>query len=145
MKPEKLGGLIVGILTLTTVGGMALVIYRLELTMLYTLALILVGGIAFCIAAFGVAFALKAWRSTGPQEIQRIIERHTIEREGRVAEAPKIHLLDNRQSANPGMYPEILRSAYLAGLKRLPSGEDVEIVEGQTRDLTDEWGGRIRD
>lgn len=139
MKLKETGGLLVAILALAAVAAVVTVILRLELAMLYTLMLILVGGIAFAIACVGVAFALRAWRSTGPQEIQRIIERHTIERDGRMPAQPKIHLLESK-SGQPAMYPELLRAAYASGARSLSDGTDgTEIVEAETEELDGQW------
>lgn len=146
MKLKEVGGIGLGVLTLIAVAAIAMVIFRLELAMLYTLALILVGGVAFAVAAIGVAFALRAWKSSGPQERERVIERHTIEREGRMPAEPKIHLLDNRQQGGAGVFPDILRAAYMAGVRGLTDGQDdTEVIEGETRDLSEEWKGQIRE
>lgn len=141
MKVKETGGLLIGVLVLVAVAGLAM-IFRVTVETLQTALLVLAGGVAGLLVLIGLALVVKAKHSGGPAE--RIIERerHTIEREGRIPDAPRIHVLNQRPS-NAGMFPDILRAAYMAGVRGLPSGEG-EIVEAETRDLTEEWGGQIR-
>jgi len=141
VKLKDTGGLLVTILALAAVGAVVAVILRVTVETLQTALLVLAGGAAGLLLLIGIALVVRAKQSGGPQE--RIIERHThtIEREGRIADPPKIHVL-NQQPGRAGMFPAVLRAAYLAGVRGLPSGE---IVEGETRDLTAEWDGEIRE
>lgn len=147
MKIDKVGAAFVAGGVLLAVVTVGLVIYRLDLSMLYTVLLILVGGVVVALVVAASAFPIRAARERiGPHERERVImrEKHTID--GRVAEAPKIHLLQQGQPGMAGMYPELLRASYLAGRRSLGDGDgQPQIVEGEVTDLTAEWNGEISD
>lgn len=135
--------IIVLVVALVTVG---LVIYRLDLGMIYTLALILVGGVVLALVVAAAALPIRAYQKReGPHERERIIK-HTIEREGRIPEAPKIYTVGQQQNSGlPGMFPELLRAAYLAGRRGPPGQDEPTLIEAETHDVVEEWNGDIRE
>lgn len=146
MKIEKVTTAFVVIIAIGVLAAIGIVLYRLDVDEIYTLALIGIGGVVLALIVAAAAFPIKAHRSGGPRERERIIERdrHTIEHDGRVPEAPKIHLLDRQQGMH-GAFPDLLRAAYLAGVRGLTHEQEQETVDGEVRDLTDEWRGEIRE
>lgn len=146
MKIEKTTTALVVIVLVVALATVGLVIYRLDLGMIYTLALILVGGVVLALIVGAAALPIRAYRTReGPHERERIIK-HTIEREGRVPEAPKIYTVGQQQNSGlPGMFPELLRAAYLAGRRGLPGRDEPTLIEAETRDVVEEWNGDIRE
>ena len=122
-----------GVLAIAVVAVVALVA-RLDRQMVNTVVLILVISIAVALIIAATALPLHARKPERPHERERIIkETHTID--GRVAEAPKVHLI--QQPGYP-MYPEMLRAAYLAGDHQ----QAPRLIEAETKDAG-EWVGPI--
>lgn len=145
MKIDRIGAFFAIVLVLLAIAAIVLIVYRLDLSMLYTIVLVLVVGLVLSLCVAASALPIRAAREhKGPHEREIIREKHTID--GRVAEAPKIHLLNNQQQPGAlGMFPELLRAAYLAGHRSITDGGGPEIVEADVRDVTAEWEGEIRD
>jgi len=145
MKIERTTTALVIIVLVVALATAGMIIYRLDLGMLYTLALILVGGVVLALILAAAALPIRAHQKReGPHERERIIK-HTIEREGRFPEAPKIYTVGQQQNNGlPGMFPELLRAAYLAGRRGLPGQDEPTLIEAETHDVVEEWDGDIR-
>ncbi len=155
------GPLVVGVI-LTALAAVGVVLWRLELHMLYTLALILVIGAVVALIIAAAAFPLRARQGQQPHERERIIKetKHTI-RDGR--HEPRIITLQGSGPRTEGIYPEILRGI-LASDRRLPDQREgqgrcpelvegtssTSVVDGEVTDVeskereSDAWSGPIR-
>jgi hypothetical protein len=89
--------------------GIALV--RLELSMIYTLTLILVGALSVALVIAALALPIRANKSGEPHERERIIERHTID--GR--RDPNIITLPHNRSDADALFPRLMHDM-LAGV-----------------------------
>ncbi|MGD1997157.1 MAG: hypothetical protein PVH62_10340 [Anaerolineae bacterium] len=114
-----------------------------------TLALILVGGVTLALITAASAFPIRAYKSSGPHERERIIERHTI-KDGR-REPRIITLPAGRSSAwEQWLFPGLARAALRGDqpLEALHDGQDqaVEVIEGEAEEVlpSDDWRGLIR-
>jgi hypothetical protein len=155
MKTENVMAALIIVVVLAVLTAIGLVIFRLDLDMLYTLALVLVVGVIVALIIAATAFPIRARKGGGPHERERIIRetKHTHTIDGRKAESPHIYTVNQQPSGFPGMFPELLRAAYLSGHRQdqLGPGEArEEVIEADITDLTDEWGnnewsGSIRD
>jgi len=141
--------------TVLLVGGVlvaalavGLIIYRLDLQMLHSIVLILVSGLVLAAIVAASALPIRALKKQdNPPEKHVFRERHTIERDGRVPHAPKIYTIPQQQQGmggGPGLFPDLLRAAYLAGHRQLRDGGQ-EVIEANVRDVTEEWQGEVKE
>ena len=144
MKIENMMAALIIVVVLAVLTASGLVIFRLDLDMLYTLVLILVVGVIAALIIAATAFPIRARKAGGPHERERIIRetKHTHTIDGRKAESPHIYTVNQQPSGFPGMFPELLRAAYLSGQRQLSAGRGAkpEVIEADAADLTDEWG-----
>jgi len=134
MDTKRLSCLLAAGALVIAIAAVVALVARLDRQMINAVVLILVISIAIALIIAATALPLHARKPERPHERERIIkETHTID--GRVAEAPKIHVM---QHGGYPMYPEMLRAAYLAGGHQAP-----RLIEGETKDV-DEWVGPIR-
>ena len=145
MKDDKITTVLVIIVLVVALATVGLVIYRLDLDKLYTLALILVGGVVLAVIIAATALPIRARKvREGPHERETVIK-HTIEREGRIPEQPKIYALpQGQQTGWGGAIPDLLRSAYMAGQRGLPGTGETGVVDAEFKDVTQEWNGEIK-
>jgi hypothetical protein len=97
-----IAGLIV-VATVAVLATIGIALVRLELSMIYTLALILVGAFGAALVIASLALVVKANKSGGPQE--RIVERHTID--GR--RDPNFITLPGGQRQPDMLFPQLMR------------------------------------
>jgi hypothetical protein len=132
------------------IGAVALVVFRLERDEVFILALIPTAGLTLAAIIAAVALVFRARRPSGPAVEKHVI--HTRERvlDGRQPSRPQIVTIPGPANALPsGLYPHLLRGAYLAGQRRLEEpacDEDVDVVEGEMVESSwdNEWDGHIR-
>ena len=134
---------VVAVLGITAVAS---VVFRLEKNEVFVLALIPTAGLTLAAVIAAVALVVRAQRPTGPTVERHVI--HTKERvlDGRQPSRPQIVTLPAPGNALPsGLYPHLLRGAYLAGQRQSMDEEGMDVVEGEVVDLPGEWDGRFRE
>lgn len=148
---DKVTTAMVVIVAVAVVTTVVAVVVRLEVDMIFTLALILVIGVALAVVGGAAALVVKARTPQGPQERERIIR-----------EVRREHTIDGRKEARPfvvtvpgqgqggGLFPEVLRAAFVAGTgerRRLGAGEhgsqEGDGSEGVVEGDWEEWTGPI--
>jgi hypothetical protein len=144
---------LIGVFVLIAVMGIAtitLVVFRLERDEVFILALIPTAGLTLAAVIAAVALVFRAHRPSGPAVEKHVI--HTKERvlDGRQPSRPQIVTIPGPTNALPsGLYPHLLRGAYLAGQRgseESGDGDEADIVEGEVVESPwlDEWDGHIR-
>jgi len=135
MDTKKLSGLLVGLTLVVAVAAVVAIVLRLDRQMINTVVLILVVGIVIALIIAATALPLHARKPERPHEREIIREKHTID--GRVAETPKVHVV--QPSNFPMMYPDMLRAAYLSG-----QAKPAQLIEGEAKTTeAEEWSGPI--
>jgi hypothetical protein len=125
-------------------------VVRLERNEVFVLALIPTAGLTLAAIIAAVALVFRARRPSGPAIEKHVF--HTKERvlDGRQPSRPQIVTIPGPANALPsGLYPHLLRGAYLAGqggLKESLEGEEADVIEGEVAESpwADEWDGHIR-
>lgn len=137
-------------LTLTLVGlgaaGLALGVFVIVVgsERMFWIGMILAVAVGIGLVLAGAALAIRAWRKS-----DKLIERH-VYHEGRQI----IKVIDNRPAALPqlpspqmppvGVFPELLRASYQAGLGAGTRAAPPADADAEVRELTpEEWGGEI--
>jgi hypothetical protein len=144
---------LIGVFVLVAAIGItavALVVFRLERDEVFILALIPTAGLTLAAIIAAVALVFRARRPSGPTVEKHVI--HTKERvlDGRQPSRPQIVTIPGPAGALPtGLYPHLLRGAYLAGqhgLEECAGSEEMDVVEGEVVESPwgDEWDGQIR-
>jgi hypothetical protein len=119
--------------------GIALV--RLELSMIYTLALILVGALSVALVIAALALPIRANKSGEPHERERIIERHTID--GR--RDPNIITLPHNRSDADALFPRLMRDMLDGQQHLLGDGRNTNSSADEDDEVNgDDWQGPIR-
>lgn len=137
MDTKRLSCLLAAGALVIAIAAVVALVARLDRQMINAVVLILVISIAIALIIAATALPLHARKPERPHERERIIkEIHTID--GRVAEAPKIHVM---QPGGYPMYPDMLRAAYLAGGHQFEA-QAPQLIEGETKTI-DEWVGPI--
>lgn len=145
--------LLIGIFVLVALLGIAAIIavvVRLEQDEVFILALIPTAGLTLAAIIAAVALVFHARCPTEPAVEKHVI--HTKERvlDGRQPGRPQIVTIPGPANALPsGLYPHLLRGAYLAGqheLEESAGSDEADIIEGEVVESpwTDEWDGHIR-
>ena len=140
---------LIGVCAVVAVLGIvaiALVVFRLERNEVFILALIPTAGLTLAAVIAAVALVVRAQRPAGPAVERHVI--HTKERvlDGRQPGRPQILTLPAPGSTSPsGLYPHLLRGAYLAGQHQPAGDEGTDAIEGEVVDLPGEWDGRFRE
>jgi hypothetical protein len=142
-----------GVFVLVAVLGIAAivaVVVRLEKNEVFILALIPTVGLTLAAVIAAVALVFRARRPSTPAVEKHVI--HTKERvlDGRQPSRPQIVTIPGPANALPsGLYPHLLRGAYLAGQhepEESAGSDEVDIIEGEVvkSPWADEWDGHIR-
>ena len=117
--------------------GIALV--RLELSMIYTLALILIGALSVALVIAALALPIQANRSGGPNE--RIIERHTID--GR--RDPRIITMPHNRGDADTLFPRLMRDMLDGQQHLLGDGQNTNSPADENDAIDgNDWQGPIR-
>lgn len=136
MKSETVGALVVA-LALALVGGALLAVWLLR-DVLVILAAVFVGGLVLIGIIAAAALPIRAWRKNDAAPIER-----QVVREVRVIERQPAAAVQLPAPAQPayGVFPELLRASYRAGLLAQPG----DVVDAQVRQLPagDGWDGDI--
>jgi hypothetical protein len=144
---------LLGVFVLVVVLGIAAIIavvVRLGKDEVFILALIPTIGLTLAAVIAAVALVFRARRPSSPAVEKHVI--HTKERvlDGRQPSHPQIVTVPSPAGALPsGLYPHLLRGAYLAGqheVEESGGGDEVDVVEGEMVESPwgDEWDGQIR-
>jgi hypothetical protein len=144
---------LVGIFVLVAVLGIAAIIavaVRLETDEIFILAVISTIGLTLAAIIAALALVFRARRPSSPAIEKHII--HTKEKvlDGRQPSRPQIVTIPSSAGALPsGLYPHLLRGAYMAGQHEMEASageEEVNVVEGEIIELPygSEWDGQIR-
>lgn len=148
MKPENVTAALIVVVALAVLVTIGLVIWRLELGMLYTLALVLVIGVVAALIIAASAFPIRARKGGGPHEREKIIRetKHTHTIDGRQPARPHIITVPAPPGGGMGIFPEILRGAFLAGRRQPKLGAseasgEAEVIEGDVVDAAEDWPG----
>lgn len=146
MEGKKVVGVLVFWGLILSIVAVGILLIRLERDMVYRIVLIVVLGCLVVLAIAASALPIRAWRTReGPHEREIIREKHTID--GRVAEAPKIYQVGQQPQGFAGMFPGLLRAAYLAGERQVMGGQQPQMLEAEVEDVTggewEEWSGPI--
>lgn len=138
MEGKKVVGVLIFWGLILSIVAVGILLVRLERDMVYRIVLIVVLGLLVVLAIGASALPIRAWKTReGPHEREIIREKHTID--GRVAEAPKVHIVGQQPQGFAGMFPTLLRAAYLAG-ERQVMGQQPPMLEAEVEDvLGDEW------
>jgi len=136
VKSETVGALVVA-LALALVGGALLAVWLLR-DVLVILAAVFVGGLVLIGIIAAAALPIRAWRKNDAAPIER-----QVVREVRVIERQPAAAVQLPAPAQPayGVFPELLRASYRAGLLAQPG----DVVDAQVRQLPagDGWDGDI--
>lgn len=131
---ETVGGLVVA-LALALVGGALLTVWLVR-DALVVLAAVFVGGLVVAGITAAAALPIRAWRKNDAAPIEK-----QVIREVRVIDSrpPAVQLPAPAQPY--GVFPELLRASYRAGLLAQPGA----VVDAQVRQLPagDGWDGDI--
>lgn len=144
---------LIGVFVLVALLGIAAivaVVVRLEKDEVFILALIPTVGLTLAAIIAAVALVFRARRPSEPAVEKHVI--HTKERvlDGRQPGRPHIVTIPGPAGALPsGLYPHLLRGAYLAGQHELEEparGDEADVVEGEVVEPPwgNEWDGQIR-
>ena len=135
MKTEHLTTVFLVIVALALALTIVLVVFRLDQEQLFTLALVLVGGLALAAIIAALALLFRARRPPEKPVVEKhyIKEKHTVD--GRVPARPQIVTLPAPSNQLAGLYPHLLRAAYQSGrnAQRRPGWDEVP----------QEWEGEI--
>ncbi len=143
MKKDGVIALLALVLALGVVAGAIYTISLVGAEVMTTLLMVLTGAMGTALVLAALALPIWAWRRTD----NRVIERHyhgetkTVVKEvhdGRVVE-PKLYQLP-APPQDAGLFPELLRAAYQAGMLRQQRGPGAEEVRPAELD----WDGEIR-
>ena len=146
MEGKKVVGVLVFWGVLLSVIAIVILLVRLDQGMVFTVMLILVIGPMLALVIGAGALPIRASKKReGPHEREIIREKHTID--GRVAEAPKIYQVGQQPQGFAGMFPGLLRAAYLAGERQVMGEQQPQMLEAEVEDVTggewEEWSGPI--
>ena len=133
-------------LALALVGGLVYIAYLLGGDTLTWLAFLAVGGAVAALLVFASAFPIKAWRSNQQPEQHHFHTKEVRILDGRRSEAPKLYQLPAQPQS--GLFPEMMRAAYQAGLlgtgERPPEAPAEDLVDPEMRELDPgAWQGDI--
>ena len=135
MKGETVGGLVVA-LALALVGGALLTVWLVR-DALVVLVAVLVGGLTLAGIIAAAALPIRAWRKNDAAPIEK-----QVIREVRVIDSRPAAVQLPAPAAQPyGVFPELLRASYRAGLLAQPG----DVVNAEVRQLAagDGWDGDI--
>lgn len=159
MDKDTMGGFYVA-LGLALVAAAGLAVWLIGAARLALLATVLVVGVVAIGLIVASAFPIRAWKRrdiTGEKHYfhdgTRTVVRETKILDGRQpATGAEVKLLQLPAQAQGGMFPELLRAAYQAGVLApsaalRSSAQDAEVVEGELREIDpadpEGWGGGI--
>jgi len=141
MKGETLSGLVVA-LAVALVGAALLAVWLIGAETLRTLALILISGLVLAAVVAAAALPIRAWKSkdnTGEKHFYHDGTK-TVVRERVIDARPALPALPAPQQPTWGVFPELLRASYRAGLLAQPG----DVVNAEVRELpADGWDGDI--
>ena len=146
METKQVGGILIFLGLIVSIVAVAILLVRLERDMVYRIVQYVAIGVLIVLAIAASALPIRAWKTReGPHERERIIEKHTHTIDGRTADAPKIYTIGQQPQGFGGMFPNLLRAAYLAGERQVMSGQPM--LEAEVEDVTggewEEWSGPI--
>ena len=149
MKLDKVGAFFAIMGALAVMLTIGLIVYRLDKGILETAVMLLVGGVVLALVVGAASLPIRAWRKTDNPPERHIVQKHTHTiTEGRTVDPPKIYTMPQAQQGGgwDGVYPDMLRAAFIAGRRGLPGGqvEQIEPDEADIVDLTAEWNGEIK-
>lgn len=106
MDTKHVIGSLLVVLALAIVVTVTVALIRLELSMIYTLALIIVGCLGLALVIAAASLPIRAHRSSSTQEREIIRERHTIDgrRDPRIISMPAA-----KSSPGADIFPHLLR------------------------------------
>ena len=134
---ETASGFLVA-LGLALVVGAALTVWLIGAETLRIIGLIFIGGVVVAGVLVAAALPIRAWRKNDAAPIERQVIRETRIIDNRPQPLPALPL---PQQAPFGVFPELLRAAYLAG-GAVNRGETVE-TEVRQLGAGDGWNGDI--
>lgn len=148
MKDNGMGGLgvtLLGGLALSLVGGGIFAVWLIGGETMRTIAYILAGALALALVLAASALPIRAWKRRDNEPVKehyyhdgtKVIEKHTID--GRQVNAPDIKLLQLPQQASGFAFPELMRSAYRAGLL----AETPQTTQPEPVNFGEQWDGEI--
>jgi len=146
METKNAAGILIFWGLILSIVAVVILLLRLERDMVYRIVQYVAIGVLIVLAIAASALPIRAWKTReGPHERERIIEKHTHTIDGRTADAPKIYTIGQQPQGFGGMFPNLLRAAYLAG-ERQVMGEQ-PVLEAEVEDVIDggwsEWNGPI--
>jgi len=146
METKNAAGILIFWGLILSIVAVVILLLRLERDMVYRIVQYVAIGVLIVLAIAASALPIRAWKTReGPHERERIIEKHTHTIDGRTADAPKIYTIGQQPQGFGGMFPNLLRAAYLAGERQVMSGQPM--LEAEVEDVTggewEEWSGPI--
>jgi len=145
METKQVPGILIFWGLILSVVAVVILLVRLEQDMVYKIVLILVCGVVLALIIAASALPIRARKvREGPHEREIIWEKHTID--GRTTDAPKIYTIGQQPQGLRGMFPGLLRAAYLAGERQqqmLGEQQPAPMIEAEVEDVTDVWEGPI--
>jgi len=143
MDTKHVIGSLLVVLALAIVVTVAVALIRLELSMIYTLALIIVGCLGLALVIAAASLPIRAHRSSGTREREIIRERHTID--GR--RDPRIISMPAAKSPGADIFPHLLRGLVNDRQRQLTYDEGGNNGDGETDATIVEdrvWRGPIK-
>jgi len=146
METKNAAGILIFWGLILSIVAVVILLLRLERDMVYRIVQYVAIGVLIVLAIAASALPIRAWKTReGPHEREIIREKHTHTIDGRTADAPKIYTIGQQPQGFGGMFPNLLRAAYLAG-ERQVMGEQ-PVLEAEVEDVIDggwsEWNGPI--
>lgn len=150
MKDNGMGGLgvtLLAILALAAVGGLLFTLWLVGPETLRTVLGVLTGALALALVLAASALPIRAWKRRDNEPVvehhyhdgtTKVIEKHTID--GRQINQPDIKLLQLPAQGSGMAFPELMRSAYRAGLL---AEHNPETTQPQEVNFGGQWDGEI--
>jgi hypothetical protein len=129
----------IGIAALVGIVGLVGTLLRLDQSQVFLLALIPAVGLSGAAVIAAVALVFRARRPPTPPVEKHVIHTKEVRMDGRHPPRTHVVTLPGRADGHGGLYPHLLRGAYLAGR----NGQDAQAPDDEQ--APEEWAGQIID